>query len=248
MPKLLLYPAIDLMDGQVVRLKQGKASEKTVYSDDPPAFARRWAEEGGDWLHVVDLNGAFTGKPANFEIVARITATAGLPVELGGGMRDLDTIRRAFDSGVSRVILGTKAAESFDFIAQAAAEFGRERIAVGIDARNGVVAVKGWTETGSLRAADLIREAERAGAGTIIYTDIATDGMLEGPNFQELDTVLAATGLNVIASGGVSRLEDVLELAKRPALHGVIIGKALYDNRVDLRQLASHPALLRQGA
>ncbi len=245
MAKLLLYPAIDLMEGRVVRLKQGKASERTVYSDNPPEFARRWAEEGADWLHLVDLDGAFTGKPANIEIVRQIVQAAGCPVELGGGMRSIETIRRAFDAGVSRVIIGTRAAESIDFITQVSEEFGGEKVAVGIDARNGFVAVKGWTESRSIRSGDLIRKAESAGAGTIIYTDIATDGMLDGPNYKELDAILAVTKLNVIASGGVSSIEDVVALAARSALHGVIIGKALYENRIDLRSLSAHPALRR---
>ncbi|MFQ3577912.1 MAG: HisA/HisF-related TIM barrel protein [Verrucomicrobiia bacterium] len=189
-------------------------------------------------MHVVDLDGAFTGIPANLKHVAAIVKAAGVPVELGGGMRSREAVARAFEIGVSRVILGTKAAESLDFVAEMAMAFGRERIAVGIDARNGIVAVKGWTESGKVQALDLIAQAEAAGAGTIIYTDIATDGMLEGPNFEELDAVLAATRCDVIASGGVSSEEDLDNLARRPALHGAIIGKALYDGKVDLAKVA----------
>lgn len=234
------------MDGQVVRLRQGKSSEKTVYSSDPAGFARRWADEGADWIHVVDLNGAFTGSPGNLKIVAEIARAVPCPVQLGGGLRTIQSLREAFDCGVSRVILGTRAAESLEFVSKAADEFGTERVAVGIDARGGVVAVRGWTESAGRKAADVIKEAEKAGAGAVIYTDIATDGMLQGPNFAELDTVLSITRLRVIASGGVSSQEDVFALARRPFLHGVIIGKALYDGRISLRELAGHPALLRR--
>lgn len=245
MARLLLYPAIDLMDGQVVRLRQGKASEKTVYSSDPAGFARRWADEGADWIHVVDLDGAFTGSPANLNIVAEIARSVPCPVQVGGGLRDLKSLREAFHCGVSRVILGTRAAESMEFVASAAAEFGSERVAVGVDARGGIVAVRGWTEYAGRRALDVITEAEKAGAGTVIYTDIATDGMLEGPNFKEIESVLRTTKMRVIASGGVSTATDVIELAQRPGLHGVIIGKALYDGRISLRELARHPGLQR---
>ncbi len=242
---MFLYPAIDLMGGQVVRLARGDKRHKTIYSDDPPAFAERWAREGGDWLHVVDLDGAFSGTPANLEHVAAIVKAAGVPVELGGGMRSHDTITRAFEMGVSRVVLGTKAAESLDFVTEMTTAFGGERIAIGIDARNGVAAVKGWTESGGVKAIDLVAQAEAAGVRTIIYTDIATDGMLEGPNFFELDAVLAATRCDVIASGGVSSAEDLYKLAQRPKLHGAIIGKALYDGKVELAEIAQQLRSLR---
>ncbi len=236
---MLLYPAIDLMNGEVVRLKQGRASEKTVYSKDPVAFAKKWALEGGDWLHIVDLDGAFTGKPTNLAVVRQIVAESGIPVELGGGLRSPETVAAALDAGVSRVIIGTSAVESPDFVAAMVAEHGGERIAAGIDARNGLAAVRGWTESGAVPALDLVEKMTSLGVGTIIYTDIATDGMLEGPNFAELDRVLAATTANVIASGGVSTLEDLITLNSRQALHGAIIGKALYDARIDLAQAAA---------
>jgi phosphoribosylformimino-5-aminoimidazole carboxamide ribotide isomerase len=237
---MLLYPAIDLMSGQVVRLRQGRAEQKTVYSSDPAAFARQWAQEGGDWLHIVDLDAAFSGTQTNLESVRAITAAAGIPCELGGGIRNADAIRRALDVGVSRVILGTKAAESLEFVAEMAREFGREKIAVGIDAKNGIVSVKGWTQETGQSALDLACNAVRAGAGTIIYTDIATDGMLQGPNFAETERVNAAIvplGGQLIASGGVGTAEHVLRAAKIPALHGCIIGKALYDKTVALAEV-----------
>ena len=240
---MLIFPAIDLMGGQVVRLRQGKASEKTVYSSDPVAFARRWAEEGGDYLHIIDLDAAFTGEQANLKWIARITAAIGIPCQLGGGIRDEAAAQRAFDAGVARVIIGTKAAESLDFVTKLADTFGSDRIAVGIDARNGQVSVKGWTELSGMKAATLAVKAAEAGAGTIICTDIATDGMLSGPNFAEIEHILSLVRCQVIASGGVSTVEDVMRLAVMPGLYGTIIGKALYDDRFRLTDLAAsvHP-------
>lgn len=234
---MLILPAIDLMDGQVVRLRQGKASEKTVYSDDPVAFAKRWEDEGGDFLHLVDLDAAFTGESRNLDAVEKIAAAVTIPCELGGGMRDETAVQRAFNAGVTRVVIGTRAAESMDFVAQLAEKFGGEKIAVGIDAKNGVVSIKGWTEFSPVRALDLARRAEAAGAGTIIYTDIATDGMLEGPNFSEIETLLGVLRCHLIASGGVSSADDVRRLAALPGLYGAIIGKALYDGKLTLHEL-----------
>ena len=236
---MILLPAIDVMNGQVVRLRQGKADDKTVYSNDPAAFAKKWADEGGDFLHIVDLDAAFSGVSQNLESVRAITVTAGIPCELGGGMRSEEAIARAFEAGVARVVIGTRAAESVDFVAQMAARFGGERIAVGIDARHGIVSVKGWTESSGTRAIDLARQVEAAGAGTIIYTDIATDGMLEGPNFAETEHLMRETKCQIVASGGVSSAADVLRLAKLDGLYGVIIGKALYDQRIDLPALVA---------
>jgi phosphoribosylformimino-5-aminoimidazole carboxamide ribotide isomerase len=236
---MILLPAIDLMSGEVVRLRQGKADQKTVYSKDPAAFARRWEEEGGDYLHVVDLDAAFTGEQRNLESVRAICAAVKFPVELGGGIRDMAAAQRAVDAGVSRVIIGTRAAESLDFVAELAGKLGRERVAVGIDAKNGKVSVKGWTQESALTALDLARRAEQAGAGTIIYTDIATDGMLQGPNFAETEKMLNAIQCQLIASGGVSSAANVKRLAQMPGLYGCIIGKALYDGAVNLRELKS---------
>lgn len=226
------------MSGEVVRLRQGKADQKTVYSSDPAAFARKWEAEGGDYLHIVDLDAAFSGELRNLEAVAAIASAISIPCELGGGMRTEAAIRRAFDAGVARVIIGTRAAESLDFVRDMAREFGGERIAVGIDAKNGLVSVKGWTEESKIVALDLARRAEDAGAGTIIYTDIATDGMLTGPNFREMDTMLGALSCQLIASGGVSSADDVRRLGAMPGLYGCIIGKALYDGAVNLREIA----------
>ena len=234
---MIILPAIDLMGGQVVRLRQGKASEKTVYSNDPVAFAKKWEDEGGDYLHVVDLDAAFTGASHNLDAVKKITDAISIPCELGGGMRSEEALQRAFDAGVARVVIGTRAVESLDFVSDMARQFGGDRIAVGIDAKNGVVSVKGWTELSSVRALDLAKKAEAAGAGTIIYTDIATDGMLVGPNFPELQQMLDTLGCQLIASGGVSNAEDVRKLRAMPGLYGAIIGKALYENTVTLGEL-----------
>ena len=229
---MLLLPAIDLMGGEVVRLKRGLATEKTVYSNDPVAFAKKWEDAGADWLHIVDLDAAFEGVPRNLEYVQKICEAVNIPCELGGGMRNADNVSAAFAAGVSRVILGTRASESIDYVREMCQEFGGERIAVGIDAKNGLVAVKGWTETTAQKATDLALSAQAAGAGTIIYTDIATDGMLVGPNYAELQVMLDTLKCNLIASGGVSVVEDLHKLAEMKGLYGAIIGKALYDGKI----------------
>jgi phosphoribosylformimino-5-aminoimidazole carboxamide ribotide isomerase len=235
---MIILPAIDLMGGEVVRLRQGRAAEKTVYSNDPVAFAKKWEEEGGDYLHIVDLDAAFSGESHNLDSVEKITAAVSIPCELGGGMRGEEAIGRALDAGVARIVIGTRACESMEFVAQMVEKFGGEKIAVGIDARDGIVSVKGWTESSNIRATDLARQAEQAGVGTIIYTDIATDGMLSGPNFAGMEGMLRLLECRLIASGGVSRAEDVFRLAHIKGLYGVIIGKALYDNTLTLGELA----------
>ena len=238
---MLLFPAIDLMDGQVVRLRQGQAEQKTVYSDDPAALARRWQDEGGDWLHLVDLDAAFTGRPGerNREALRAILAAVTIPCELGGGLRDEAAVRVAFDLGMARVVIGTRAAEAMDFVGQLVRTFGSEKVVVGIDARDGEVAVKGWTASSGRKAVDLAREAEAAGVAGIIYTDIATDGMLQGPNFAELDFLLGQLDCPLIASGGVATLDDARQLAARPRLHGAIIGRALYEGTLRLADCSS---------
>jgi phosphoribosylformimino-5-aminoimidazole carboxamide ribotide isomerase len=229
---MLLLPAIDLMDRQVVRLRRGLAAEKVVYSNDPVSIAKKWQDAGADWLHLVDLDAAFSGEPKNLPCIESICAAVDVPCQLGGGMRSRQNIATAFDSGVRRAILGTKAYESTDFLKEVCREFGGERIAVGIDAKDGLVAVKGWTETTSRRAVDLALSAQQAGAETVIYTDIATDGMLEGPNYSALTELLNLLECNLIASGGVSSPNDILRLAALPGLYGAIIGKALYEGKV----------------
>jgi len=235
---MLLYPAIDLMDGQVVRLERGEAAKKTVYSTDPVAIAKQWEAAGADWIHLVDLDAAFEGKSRNLEIIKAIAAAVSVPCELGGGMRDASSIEAGLATGVRRVIIGTKAAEP-GFLATMAATFGPDRLAVGIDAKEGKVAVKGWVETMELTALDLAREVVNTGIRTIIYTDIATDGMLQGPNIAAMHEMAASVPCDLIASGGVSGPEDLRELATVPGLHGAIIGRALYEGRMpeDLRTI-----------
>lgn len=233
-----IYPAIDLKGGQCVRLRQGRADAVSVYSSEPAAMARRWAQEGGDWLHVVDLDGAFTGHPVHLREIAAIVTAAGIPVEVGGGIRTDDDIRRVLDTGVRRVILGTRACENPEALQSLAGRYGGS-LAVGIDARNGKVQVKGWVETTNVRAVDLARQVSAAGIRALIYTDTATDGMLTGPNLEGVRDLCQAVSCDVIASGGISRAGDVANLRALQLgnLRGVIIGKALYEGAVALPEL-----------
>ena len=230
---MLLYPAIDLMNGQAVRLRQGRAEDKTVYSDDPVAVAREWAARGGDWLHIVDLDAAFSGEQKNLPMVQRMVEAVGLPVQLGGGIRDESAVERALVAGVARVVIGTRAVDADNFVERAVRVFGREKIAVGIDAKDGQVAVRGWTERTQTSASDLARRVGECGVGAVIYTDIATDGMLQGPNVKELKKIIAATSAPVIASGGVSSAADLVALSHIEGVAGAIIGKALFDGRIE---------------
>jgi phosphoribosylformimino-5-aminoimidazole carboxamide ribotide isomerase len=236
----LIFPAIDLKGGKVVRLQQGRAEAATVYSDDPAAVARRWEDEGARYLHVVDLDGAFEGEPRNWEGVRAILRAVQIPIQLGGGLRSRAQIEEAMEMGVTRVVLGTKACDSPEFVNSLVQDFGA-RIVVGIDARDGFVAVKGWVEKTQLPAVEFAQQISQLGARNIVFTDVSTDGMLAGPNYAAITSLCAAVSCNVIASGGVSRIEDVHALQRLtetcPNLVGVIIGKALYDGRIDLKQL-----------
>ena len=230
-----IYPAIDLKDGKCVRLKQGRADAVTVYSEDPVAIARQWADAGGDWLHVVDLDGAFAGHPVHFETVRAIAAAIPIPVELGGGLRTDEDIRRMLDAGVRRVVLGTRACADPEALVALVKRFG-DSLAVGIDARNGKVQVKGWVETTDTLAVDLAKRVSALGVSTIIYTDTATDGMLTGPNIEGVRQLCLAVNSNIIASGGISTCRDIAALASlhQPNLDGVIVGKALYEGVVTI--------------
>jgi phosphoribosylformimino-5-aminoimidazole carboxamide ribotide isomerase len=238
---MTIFPAIDIKGGRCVRLTQGRADQETVYADVPAEVAARFQTAGSAWVHVVDLDGAFAGEPRNLPAV-RAIAALGLKVQLGGGLRTRAAVEQALELGVSRVVIGTRAAESEEFVAELVRTFG-DRIAVGIDAKNGQVAVKGWVDTTATGATTLARRMDALGVATLIHTDISTDGMLAGPNLPAQEAMLAAVGCRVIASGGVSRREHVaalLEMKKRrPNLDGVIIGKALYERRVDLGDLIS---------
>lgn len=239
---MYIFPAIDLRGGRCVRLLQGKAEAETEYFRDPAEAARLWKDGGAEWIHAVDLDGAFDGAPQNWSSIEKIVA-AGVKVQMGGGMRTEDDIRRAFDSGVSRIVMGTKACESEEFVRNMVERFG-EGIAVGIDAKKGKVAIKGWVDTTDLTAIDFAKGIAACGVKTLIYTDIDTDGMLTGPNLQAQREMLEAVpGCRVIASGGVARRGDVEALAavgkEYPNLLGVIVGKALYERKVELKDLIS---------
>lgn len=232
---MLILPAIDLMDGQVVRLEQGRADRKTVYHTDPAAMARKWQEEGGQYLHLVDLDGAFTGELKNLASVRAICSALSVPCELGGGLRTLPALEQVFAAGVSRAIIGSKACESLEFIREAVKTFGGDKLAVGIDAKDGKVAIKGWVEVSTWDALDLARRVTDLGVGTVIYTDISTDGMLQGPNLAAQRAMLAAIPqAQLVASGGVGSLKDIQDLRRIPGLYGVIVGKALYDGKITL--------------
>ena len=234
-----IFPAIDLKGGHCVRLRQGRADDATVYGDDPVEMALHWQELGGRALHVVDLDGAFNGAPAHAEIVAKISAALKIPVEIGGGLRTDEHVQIMLDAGVSRVILGTRALADGTAVKRLVDRHGGQRIAVGIDARDGHVQVKGWVETTDTLATDLAKRVCDLGVGTIIYTDTATDGMLTGPNIRAMDALCRAVTCDVVASGGVSSAEDIRALVglKRPNLVGAIVGKALYEGRASLPEL-----------
>jgi len=232
---MIFFPAIDLKDGQCVRLIQGDMDQATVFGDDPAAQARIFAEAGAGWLHVVDLNGAISGRPVNGKAVAGIIDTLDIPVQLGGGIRDMETIDFWLERGVRRVILGTVALKDPDLVKQACKDH-PGRVAVGIDAREGLVAVEGWTEVSEITALDLAKKFEDCGVAAIIYTDIARDGAMKGPNLEGTISLAKAVSIPVIASGGVSRMADIdaLKIAGDGLLEGVISGRALYDGRIDL--------------
>jgi phosphoribosylformimino-5-aminoimidazole carboxamide ribotide isomerase len=234
---LILFPAIDLKDGQCVRLQHGEMSRATVFNDDPAAQARSFQSQGFKYLHIVDLNGAFAGKPVNGDAVDAILDAVTIPVQLGGGIRDMATIESWLDQGIARVILGTVAVRDPELVRRACAEF-PDRVAVGIDAKGGKVAVEGWAETSELTAIDLARRFEDAGVAAIIYTDIDRDGVLKGLNLESTAALAQATSIPVIASGGLASIEDVKALLdpRYAMLEGAITGRALYDGRFDPRE------------
>ena len=232
---MILYPAIDLKEGRCVRLIRGDMSQATVFNDDPAAQAAKFADAGASWLHLVDLDGAFAGKPMNAAAVEAIVNEVDIPVQLGGGIRSLETIENWLSRGVMRVILGTVAVKDPDLVRQACRKFPGQ-IAVGIDARGGRVAVEGWAEETDLQTVDLARKFADAGVDAIIYTDIDRDGVLEGANIPATAALARAVSIPVIASGGVSSLTDIRGLIAEKKIAGAIIGRALYDGRIDLRE------------
>ncbi len=236
---MIIYPAIDIKGGRCVRLTQGRADAETVYAEDPALVAEQFKGAGSAWVHVVDLDGAFTGEPKNLDVVERILKV-GLKVQLGGGLRTRATVDRALTLGVTRVVIGTRAAESEGFISELVAAYG-EKIAVGIDAKGGKVAVKGWVDTTEVTALGMARRMDALGVRTLIHTDVGTDGMLTGPNLGAQEAMLNSVESGVIASGGVSVREDIVRLCDLARIHqnldGVIVGKALYEGRVNLQDL-----------
>ena len=234
---MILFPAIDLKDGQCVRLKLGDMAQATVFNDDPAAQARAFAEQGFEWLHLVDLNGAFAGRPVNAAAVEAILAATDVPVQLGGGLRDLATVEAWLAKGIRRVILGTAAIRNPDFV-RAACRLYPERVAVAVDARDGKVAAAGWAETTDVSATELAGRFEDAGVAAIIYTDIDRDGMLRGLNVEATLRLAQATTIPVVASGGLASLDDIRRLLEPDCaiLEGAVCGRALYDGRLDGRE------------
>jgi len=236
MTKFTIYPAIDLRNGRVVRLQYGDPDKQTVFSDDPAAMGRQWVAAGAEWLHVVNLDGAFDeAGAANWAALPHLTQL-GAKVQFGGGIRTLADVARALDAGVSRVILGTAAVENPELVAQAIAQFGTERVAVGIDARDGVVKTRGWQKGAGIAPRHLAQQMKHLGVQTAVYTDISRDGVLTGVNADATAQLAQASGLQVIASGGVASLDDIRRCAALAdkGVVGVITGRAIYDGRLDL--------------
>jgi phosphoribosylformimino-5-aminoimidazole carboxamide ribotide isomerase len=231
-----IIPAIDIRNGKVVRLKQGRAEDETAYAISPADAAKRWAAAGATMVHVVDLDGAMSGEFRNIGLVARIAKECGIRVELGGGLRDLGAIKKALDAGVTRVVIGTKALDE-SFLKDAVKSFPGS-IVVGIDSKCGIVRTDGWLAKSAMKAEDLAKKVFKLGVRTVIHTDIASDGMMRGANIAGLKAILKASACDVIASGGISTLEDIRKLAdlKDKKLVGAIIGKALYEGKIDLRE------------
>jgi len=229
-----LWPAIDLLGGKCVRLQQGDYQRETVFSDDPASMAIQWCDQGAEYLHLVDLDGAKSGALVNQSAIERIVSAVSIPVQLGGGIRDEEAIKRLLGLGLSRLVLGTAALKNQDWFASMCDRY-PGRLVLGIDARNGMVATEGWLDTSTTAAVELAQQLEKrtGNMAAIVYTDIARDGMLSGPNFEQLETMLSAVKTPLIASGGVAELEDLLKLCKT-RVTGCIIGRALYENRFRL--------------
>jgi phosphoribosylformimino-5-aminoimidazole carboxamide ribotide isomerase len=234
---MLIIPAIDLKEGKCVRLEQGLMDKATVYSDDPATTARHWEAQGAEFLHVVDLDGAFAGKPKNLDAIKAIRAAIRIPIEVGGGIRDMATIRTLVSIGINRIILGTAAIENPSFVQEACGEF-PSRIIVGIDAKEGLVAIKGWAEVTKVQAIDLAKQMQEYGVIAIIYTDIKRDGMLSGPNIEATQALARALHIPVIASGGVHTMKDIERLltVRYSGVSGVITGKAIYSGSLNLKE------------
>lgn len=232
---MIILPAIDIKDGQCVRLTQGDYNKETIYHPSPLTVAKKWQAKGAKYLHLVDLNGAKDGKSVNESVIFDIIKGLNIPVQVGGGIRSLETVNSFVSAGVDRVIIGTAAIKDRQFLTEAVRTYG-DKIAVSIDARDGYVATDGWTKTSTIKATDLLKQLETIGVKTIVYTDIYKDGMLEGPNLAELKMINKLTPLNVIASGGITTKKDVEEI-KQLNVYGAIVGKALYDGTLALENI-----------
>lgn len=234
---MIIFPAIDLRAGRVVRLKQGRAEDQMIYSDDPAEMAQRWQSEDAGWLHIVNLDGAFGDESsANARELARIISAVKIPVQFGGGLRDVASIQAAFDCGVSRVVIGTAVIENPQLVSDVIARFGSERIVVGIDAREGMMATRGWVRQSQVSAIDLAKQMHERGVERIVYTDIARDGMLQGIDADAMANLGREANVRIIASGGVASLRDIEALRRYEEIEGVIVGQALYTNTIKLRE------------
>lgn len=231
---MIIYPAIDIIDGKCVRLKQGSFDDVSIYGEDLVEIGFKWKEKGAKWLHLVDLDGARSKSPVNLDKIAEVANETKLDVQTGGGIRDIFSVDKIINKGIKRVILGTSAVSNPEFVKEAVREF-RERIVIGIDAKDGLVAVNGWEQKSSIDAVELAKQMENLGVQTIIYTDISRDGMLMGPNLKAMEAMKNAVNIEVIASGGVASIKDIIDL-KNTGMPGVIVGKALYTGGVDLEE------------
>lgn len=232
---MILFPAIDIQNGKCVRLVQGDFAQETIYNDSPLEVGRKWSDQGAVWLHVVDLDGAKTGQSKNRDAIIELASTLQIPVQVGGGIRSFNAIEDYLENGVARVILGTSAINDPELLEKAVARYGK-KIAVSVDAKNGKPTIAGWTEDSDLDVTTLVKRLENAGVATIIYTDIAKDGMLSGPNFQELQQLQQNTKMDIIASGGVTTVQDIERLVK-DELYGAIVGKAIYENETRFEEM-----------
>lgn len=231
---MIIFPAIDLKDGKCVRLYQGKFEESEVVGEEPLKVAMSFKESGAEYIHMVDLDGALNGEIKNLEVISKIVRTVGIPVELGGGIRDMKTMNMLIEAGVSRVILGTAALKNPQFVMESVKKYG-EKIAVGIDAKNEKVAVSGWLDVSNVDYIDFAKEMEKIGVKTIIFTDISKDGTLQGPNLEQLGKIQNSVSCNIIASGGIKDIDD-LKIINKMGIYGAITGKAIYSGNINLKE------------
>ncbi len=232
-----IYPAIDIRKGKCVRLNQGDFSKETVYLEDPTEAAKRWQNKGAKWIHVVDLDGAKSGNPVNIDVIKRIRKTVDVNIQLGGGIRDEETAENYINLGINRIIFGSSAVKNLSLIETAIKKFGAEKVAVGLDVRKDEVAINGWVKDSGVKTEEMLKKLKNTGLKTIIYTDISKDGMMQGPNIAGIEKVLSFDDFSVIASGGISSMQDLEQLARyeKKGLDGAIIGKALYNGTLNLK-------------